>query len=324
MKRSDFMRLEELEIFLEVANQKSMSIAGNNLNMSPQNISVTIARLEAELEVSLFSRTRQGIFLKESGKKLYSFSKKVIEEFSTLKTDLEGQNKNAGSCVSGEIRILSSINLAFLIATLTETLQKRYPNIKILLLEQTDLCLTKRNFEDNHDIICTSYEKNFLSGYIGSPRPDDAYVLKEENLRLFFKKDDPLIKRKAISLRALKKLPLIAYCTSDSNSQIYSQLLNHKGIKLNHIFSSNNINLCVDYLENNRAYYLGTTLLFNTLFKPIQTGVTSIPLKDKISIIHVLFVRKNTSSTVKLLIDMIRNYFGHTLYEIDHYFGFKR
>lgn len=318
------MRLEELEIFLEVANQKSMSIAGNNLNMSPQNISITIARLEAELEVSLFNRTRQGIYLNESGKKLYAYSQKVTEEFSALKNDLQRQSKNAQSCVSGEIRILSSINLAFLISALAKTLQKQYPNIRISLFEQTDLCLTKRNFDGNYDIICTSYEKNFLANYVGRPRPEDAYILKEESLRLFLKEDDPLIKRKAISLINLKKLPLIAYCTEDSNSQIYSSILSHKGIKLNHIFSSNNINLCIDYLENNRAYYLGTALLFNTLFKPIQTGVTSIPLKETISIIHVLFVRKNMSSTVKLLIDLIQNYFGHTLPEIDHYFGVKK
>lgn len=314
------MRLEDLEVFIEVANQKSMSLAGNKLYISPQAISATITRLETELHVRLFDRTRQGIYLNENGKKVYNYAQIAINEYDNLQNNLHNEDQNI-KCVSGEIRILSSMNLAFLISMLSKVLQKEHPKIKITLLEQTDLCLTNYDFDErDFDLICTSYEKGFLLTKTGRAHPNhDAYILKEENLRLFMKESDPLIKKKALSLNALKKLPLICYCTYDSDSQIYTQILRNKGIKLNHIFASNNINLCLDYLENNVAYCLATSLLFNTLFKPIQTSIFSIPLKEKITIVHALFVKQNSSNAVNLLTDLIKNYFGNNLQNIDDF-----
>lgn len=72
------MKLEDLDLFLNVANYKSMTTAANILYLAPQNVSKIISKMETELDTTLFTRTRQGCYLTESGTALYSVASEML------------------------------------------------------------------------------------------------------------------------------------------------------------------------------------------------------------------------------------------------------
>ncbi|MBP3628843.1 MAG: LysR family transcriptional regulator, partial [Anaerotignum sp.] len=65
------MKIENLKIFLEVAQSESINEAARNLFMTHQNLNKIIKNLEAELNTQLFVRTNKGILLTSNGKELF-------------------------------------------------------------------------------------------------------------------------------------------------------------------------------------------------------------------------------------------------------------
>ena len=61
------MRIEQLLYLSEIAKTHSISIAANNLFVSQPAISTAIKKLEEELDVTLFSRSKNGVFLTPIG-----------------------------------------------------------------------------------------------------------------------------------------------------------------------------------------------------------------------------------------------------------------
>jgi DNA-binding transcriptional LysR family regulator len=64
--------LQQIEYFLKVAETKYISEAANALYVSQPAVSKWLNRLEKDLGVRLFQRTRNGVVLTEEGKYLYS------------------------------------------------------------------------------------------------------------------------------------------------------------------------------------------------------------------------------------------------------------
>ena len=60
------MEIRQLEYFREIATTGSINEAARRLNMSQPPLSYQMKQLEAELNVTLFERTRTGVTLTES------------------------------------------------------------------------------------------------------------------------------------------------------------------------------------------------------------------------------------------------------------------
>ena len=61
------MELEFLHCFETVARLQSITLASDELNLSPSAISSGLRKLEAELNCSLFERTPRGVVLTQNG-----------------------------------------------------------------------------------------------------------------------------------------------------------------------------------------------------------------------------------------------------------------
>ncbi|OMP66259.1 LysR family transcriptional regulator [Domibacillus epiphyticus] len=72
------MDLFDIEVFLEVANRKSMNKASKALHISQSAVSSRIAKLEADLDTVLFERSKKGVSLTFSGKQFYSSAEQSL------------------------------------------------------------------------------------------------------------------------------------------------------------------------------------------------------------------------------------------------------
>ena len=70
---------ELYRIFYTVANNKNITKAAKELNISQPAISKSIKKLEEQLGGQLFVRTKKGVTLTEEGKEFYKYIKTAIE-----------------------------------------------------------------------------------------------------------------------------------------------------------------------------------------------------------------------------------------------------
>lgn len=76
------MRIEDLKIFVDVVKYHSMNIAAENNFTTPQNLSKIIKRMENELGVVLFKRSKKGSDLTLEGEEFYSNIVTVLQQYN--------------------------------------------------------------------------------------------------------------------------------------------------------------------------------------------------------------------------------------------------
>jgi DNA-binding transcriptional LysR family regulator len=75
------VEIEQLRIFLAVAQIGNMTKAAEALHMSQPNMSVSIKKLERELDIDLFERGKKPMALTRSGSMFLDFSKDILDRF---------------------------------------------------------------------------------------------------------------------------------------------------------------------------------------------------------------------------------------------------
>ncbi len=95
--------LRSLQVFIEVADSGSMSVAARNLQMTVSAISQQLRKLENDIGLSLFNRNTRNLSLTEAGHIYYDTSKNM------LSTALKAQDKIASlqDAPSGRINIVA-------------------------------------------------------------------------------------------------------------------------------------------------------------------------------------------------------------------------
>ena len=167
-----FDNLTKYKIFLAVAENKSISKAAVQLYISQPAVSITIRKLEENLNTTLFIRKPKGVELTEKGKVLYDSAKRALTMISDTEKSLRFPLN------TGYLRIASSNVLCkhFLMPYLKEFI-KLYPN--------TDLAITCTSSVE----ACLMLEGCSIDYGYGPTSPSDgrgtvdlALVVKPENL----------------------------------------------------------------------------------------------------------------------------------------------
>src|SRR6478736_464088 len=99
--------LDQLQVFLTVAETGSFSAASRTLNRAQSVISYTIANLEAQLEVPLFERSgaRQPK-LTEAGKALLADARRLVADLEVMRARVKGLKEGLEAEVSVAIRVM--------------------------------------------------------------------------------------------------------------------------------------------------------------------------------------------------------------------------
>lgn len=107
------MLLDNLRVFLIIAEKGSLVAAARETGMSTTTVSERLAALEAHYGVVLFNRTTRSISLTEEGRTLLDGAKSVLSEV----TDLDTRIRHGAETLSGPIRISAPVDLGRSIIT---------------------------------------------------------------------------------------------------------------------------------------------------------------------------------------------------------------
>jgi DNA-binding transcriptional LysR family regulator len=82
------MELTQLRQFQEIAKCKTLTQAAEHLHISQPALSTMLKKLEAELGLALFDRTKNRITLNEAGALTLQHAERILQEVDHLKTSL--------------------------------------------------------------------------------------------------------------------------------------------------------------------------------------------------------------------------------------------
>ncbi len=216
------INLDLYRIFYVVAKNGSISAAADVLFISQPAITFQIKKLENQLGVSLFTRTKHGMILTDEGKVLFEYVKTGIESISNGENALS----NLKNLDSGIIRIgVSTTVCRHVVMPYLEKFHEAYPKIDIQIVNNLTNNLIKDLRNGNLDILFLNMPMNEDKDLKIIPLTDvqDTFVGN--------KKYYDLTKGK-IKLKNLDSFPLI-FQKLPSNTRTY----------LNNYLRENNINL---------------------------------------------------------------------------------
>lgn len=91
--RKNDMDLNLLKVFVSVANNKSISIAANELKCAQSNVTSRVKQLEKILTLELFHRVPKGVILTKSGEKFYPQAIELIHKMENCISSLTNENE---------------------------------------------------------------------------------------------------------------------------------------------------------------------------------------------------------------------------------------
>ncbi|WP_084396690.1 LysR family transcriptional regulator [Henriciella aquimarina] len=124
------MNWDDLKIFLDVSRQPKLDSAATHLHLDATTISRRIKRLEQELGLTLFERTRRGHVLTPSGERLAA----RVEEMESLSLDIQSESASEKSA-AGRIRLGVTEGLgSAVIAPALGAFKRQHPKIDVDLI----------------------------------------------------------------------------------------------------------------------------------------------------------------------------------------------
>ncbi len=143
-----------MEYIYEVYKEGSFSKAAANLYISQPSLSATVKKVEEKIGAKLFDRGMNPIRLTECGKKYIKIAEKIMgmeEEFTCYVGNLNGLA--TGKMSIGGTYLFS----AFVIPEILQRFEKKFPQVKVSLVEGHTSQLEKKLFSGELDVLLENY-----------------------------------------------------------------------------------------------------------------------------------------------------------------------
>ncbi|MDD3005123.1 LysR substrate-binding domain-containing protein [Flavobacterium sp.] len=180
------MTITQLQYVLAVAEHKNFTLAAEKCFVTQPTLSMQIQKIEEELNIQIFDRTKKPIQLTDIGQKIVTQAKNIVIEADRIKDIVEHQK----GFIGGEFKL-------GIIPTVTPTLLpmflnnfiKKYPKVKLIIEElNTDEIINRlKNGHLDAAIASTPLNEEKLKEIVLYYEPFVAYV--PENHKIASKKE---------------------------------------------------------------------------------------------------------------------------------------
>lgn len=290
------INLDLYRIFYIVAKSGSISAAADVLFISQPAITFQIKKLEDQLGISLFTRTKHGMILTDEGKVLFDYVKNGIENI----TNGENALSNLKNLDSGVIRIGASTTVCrHVVMPYLEKFHELYPKIDIQIVNNLTSNLLKELRNGNLDILFLNMPMNENKDLKIIPLTDvqDIFVGNKKYYDLTNGK---------LSLKDLNSFPLI-FQKLPSNTRTYlNNYLKDNNVDLKPQLEVVSYNLIMDLVKAGFGIgyatkeFIKTELENNSLYE-----IEVIPKVPKRYIGIATIDKKTPNYSVKRLIEMM-------------------
>lgn len=256
------MRIEQLKYFLEVAKNHSIGIAAEKLFVTQPTVSIALKNLEQELGESLFTRSKNGVFLTEFGQMIYEKAQIIVDEERNLKALVKAHQRHIQEEVRGCLKIgtIPMITHAFFKETLL-TFAKLYPSVQLIILDKNTAEIVEAVRTGDYDIGFFTADSPQIEVFESKPE----LVVKRffsEKLYVVAASTFSFEGKLSLSFEDIKHLPLV---TTNFNEDLgKNDVFDHQTV-MNIVLKTSNLELLETYISSGTA--IG--VVFNSILSRI-------------------------------------------------------
>ena len=212
--------LQQLRLFVAVAEQKSVTRAAEEVHLTQPAVSIQIKRLEGKIGMPLIEHIGKELHLTVAGEEVFDAAKDILERLSDLETSL-----NDLRCeVAGPLNIHVVSSGKYFMPHLLGSFVRRYPKVEPRL-EIT-----------NRAILLSSLAKNQSDLYIMGQPPEGVAVVEypflENILVVVARPDHPLAGKKKIPLAKIAKERFVGRESGSGTRKAVEKLFHDKGLDI--------------------------------------------------------------------------------------------
>lgn len=199
------MDLRQLQQFVVLAETLNFRKAAERLFMSQPPLSVSIKRLEEEIGVALFNRTKHKVFLTDAGKAVLADARKALFHAG----EVERVARSAAQGLSGHIRIgfVGSAKYS-LLPRLLPKFRSLYPNVTMALEEERNALIVQAIENNDLDLGIVRVPLTWKSALRYETVEEDHFVVA-------LPASHRLTSKRSLALKDLKEESFIQYTRSN-------------------------------------------------------------------------------------------------------------
>ena len=175
------MTITQLQYVLAVAEHKNFTLAAEKCFVTQPTLSMQIQKVEEELKIQIFDRTKKPIQLTDIGQKIVNQAKNIVNEADRMKDIVEQQK----GFIGGEFRlgIIPTI-MPTLLPMFLNTFIKKFPKVKLTIEElNTDEIIIKlKNGNLDAAIAATPLGEEKLKEIVLYYEPFVAYIPEKHRI----------------------------------------------------------------------------------------------------------------------------------------------
>jgi LysR family hydrogen peroxide-inducible transcriptional activator len=169
------MTITQLKYVLAVAEHKNFTLAAEKCFVTQPTLSMQIQKVEEELAIQIFDRTKKPIQLTEIGQKIVNQSKNIVNEADRIQ-DIVDQQKGF---IGGEFRLgIIPTVMPTLLPMFLNNFIKKYPKVNLIIeeLNTKDIIEKLKNGHLDAAIAATPLEEEKIKEIVLYFEPFVAYI----------------------------------------------------------------------------------------------------------------------------------------------------
>lgn len=164
------MEMKELDYFIAIAEEKSISKAAERLFMAQSSLSQFLSILENNVGSKLFIRTSRGVRLTQEGELMLQYAYKTLAEYRSVQNEIKDMKQlKSGRVIMG----VSSFRGSYLLPPVLNAFRLEHPDVKVEIVEQNSMVLEQQLLSGEIDIALLVMSE-------ADPRLNIEWVLKDE------------------------------------------------------------------------------------------------------------------------------------------------
>jgi DNA-binding transcriptional LysR family regulator len=286
--------LRQLQYFVAVAEQGSVTRAAQNLSISQSSVTEALKELETDLGVALFERHPRGLTITHNGHQFLRHATRILATVSDARTSFSGQQ----SALSGTLNIgVTSLVAGYVLSDLLARYRRACPGVEVSAIEDNGGYLEHLLVGGELDVAV------MVISNLRDRMALQAEILETSPYRLWLPMGHPLVSADIISVADIAREPLIML-TVDEIEENTGKLLSALGARPHVAFRTRS----VEAVRSLVATGAGVALLPDLVYRPWSLEGDRIESRDvsgSLPVVQVGMVWRKGSSLPQAARDFV-------------------
>ena len=258
--------LRQLQYFIAVAEQGSVTRAAQNLSISQPSVTEAIKELEGDLGVELFERHPRGLSITHNGHQFLRHATKILASVSDARNAFSETKENSG----GTLNIgVTSLVAGYVLSDLLARYRRACPGVEVSAIEDNGSYLEHLLIGGELDVAV------MVISNLRDRMALQAEILETSPYRLWLPMGHPLVSADIISVADIAREPLIML-TVDEIEENTGKLLSALGARPHVAFRTRS----VEAVRSLVATGAGVALLPDLVYRPWSLEGDRIESRD--------------------------------------------